>query len=228
VQPSLQVADASEVLVEPVAVLGAEVSLEPFGAVVDEVEYALAPVQVVDASVDFVGRALHEHAAVESRDAALGRDGDAAAGVRQGLHGDADMGNQGRDAGEVAEPLRRHLVERDAVAEGAAAGVRGGRQERLLARVPAVHAGMRHAAEDGQVAAVVSGLELPTWRPDGGTFFTNELSPRNCLHKRSVNKAPIRCPTAVARGTTAQCHRAACCRRAVAGVQGRAGRRESP
>jgi hypothetical protein len=41
VEPAFEVADAGEVLVEPIAVSGAKVFLEPFGAVVDKVSTLL-------------------------------------------------------------------------------------------------------------------------------------------------------------------------------------------
>ena len=68
---------------------------------------------------------------------------------------DVDAERQRREAREMADAFGDVLVERDGVAEPAAARMRRGGEEAVVRRMPAVHVGMRHAAEDGEVVAVL-------------------------------------------------------------------------
>ena len=56
----------------------------------------------------------------------------------------------------MADLLRGELIERNGVAETAAAGMRRGGEEAVVRRMTAVHVGMRHAAEDGELVPMIT------------------------------------------------------------------------
>src|SRR5439155_7688393 len=66
-----------------------------------------------------------------------------------------DTERERREPGEMPDALADVLVERDGVAEAAAARMRRGREEAIVRRMPAIHVGMRHAAEDGEIVAML-------------------------------------------------------------------------
>ena len=68
---------------------------------------------------------------------------------------DVDAEGERGEAGEVADVLGDVLVERDGVAEAAAAGMRRGGEEADVGGVAAVDVRVRDAAEDGEVVAVL-------------------------------------------------------------------------
>ena len=82
------------------------------------------------------------------------RDGHAGPRPRQAAAA-VDRQRQRREPRQRADPLGDELVERDRVAERTAGRVRGGGQEGDVRRVAAVHVRVRHAAEDGEVVAVL-------------------------------------------------------------------------
>ena len=55
-----------------------------------------------------------------------------------------------------SDPFRDQLVERDGVAEGGTAGMRGRRQKGRLRRMAAVHQRMRQAGEDRDLVAKIA------------------------------------------------------------------------
>ena len=69
------------------------------------------------------------------------------------LHVDAER--ERREPRQVADAFGDVLVERDGVAEAAAARMRRGGEEAVVRRMPAVHVGMRHAAEHGEIVAML-------------------------------------------------------------------------
>src|SRR6266487_4479272 len=54
----------------------------------------------------------------------------------------------------MPDALADVLVERDGVAEAAAARMRRGREEAVVCRMPPIHVGMRHTAENGEIVAM--------------------------------------------------------------------------
>ncbi len=58
----------------------------------------------------------------------------------------------------MADALGGELIERDRIAEAAAARMRRGGEEAVVRRVAAIHIGMRHAAENGEFIAVLAQL----------------------------------------------------------------------
>src|SRR5438445_7709948 len=55
----------------------------------------------------------------------------------------------------MPDALADVLVQRDGVAETAAARMRRGREEAVVRRMAAIHVGMRHAAEDREIVAML-------------------------------------------------------------------------
>ncbi len=66
-----------------------------------------------------------------------------------------DCQRERREPGQRTEVFGYQLVERQRVAEGAAARMRGHGEEADVCRVTAVHTRMRHAAHDGEIGAVL-------------------------------------------------------------------------
>src|SRR2546428_4425688 len=66
-----------------------------------------------------------------------------------------DTERERRNPREMPEALADVWVERNGVAESAAARMRRRREETVVRRVPAIHVGMRHAAEDREVVAML-------------------------------------------------------------------------
>src|SRR5262249_50144395 len=87
----------------------------------------------------------------------LARNEHATAGPRQTaqtlLHVHAKR--ERRKTREMSNLLRGELIKRDGVAEAAATRMRRGGEEAVVRRMPAVHIRMRHAAENGEVIAVL-------------------------------------------------------------------------
>ena len=136
-------AHAREVLIEPVAVGGADILLEFLRAVADEVEQAAPGLEVREALVNLLGLALHEHFLVERRGAALGRNADAASRVRHALPAlGTDEHDERGEARDEAESLGDELIERDAALESGRAGVRRRGEECFLGFVRTVHIGV--------------------------------------------------------------------------------------
>src|SRR4051812_33147575 len=115
-----EVAHAGEVLVEAALVAGAEVALEIAGLIRHGIEDASAGVELADLRVDLLGRPLKEKLAEDTGGALFRRDRDAGACPGESAGADIDAEGERGEAGEGADALRDELVERDAVAEGAA------------------------------------------------------------------------------------------------------------
>lgn len=120
----------------------------------DGVEDAFAGVELLNLGGDLLGVALEKELLEDFGRFVFRRNGDAGARPREaaaaGIYTEGDR----REAGERADLLGDLLIERDGVAEGAAAGVRRGREKADVGGVAAIDVGMRDTAEDGEVLAV--------------------------------------------------------------------------
>ena len=151
----LQIAHAGEVLVEARAIARADARLQIFGLAGDRVEDAAAGVELADLRVDLRGAALQEHLLEYGRRFVFRRNGDAGAGPGKAAIARVDGEGEGRKAGEDADLLGDVLIERDGIAEGAAAGMGRGGQEADVGGMSAIHVGMRDAGEDAEIVAVL-------------------------------------------------------------------------
>ncbi len=130
---------------------------------------------------------------------ALRRDRDARAGPRQAAAA-VDRQGERREPRQHPDPFGHELVERDRVPERAAGRVRGRGQEADVRRVAAVHERVRHAAEHGEVGAVL--LEEFQVRRGGVVAArvrrgrTAGAARRGCCRCRTSAAAPGRRPTA--------------------------------
>ena len=99
---------------------------------------------------------MQKHPAKDLRGFFLARDEHARAGPRETpqplLHVDAQR--ERREPREVPDAFADVLVQGNGVAETAAARMRGRSQETIVRRMAAVHVGMRHAAEHGEIVPV--------------------------------------------------------------------------
>jgi len=156
-QAHFEIAHAGEVLVQALLVTGAHTLLEPAHLIRHRVHDALPELEPALLLAHLVGGAAHEQLLEHRRGLVLAGDQRAGIGPRQAAlaTSDIDPQGQGGEAGEVADVLRGILVERDGVAEAAIAGVRGGGEEAVVGRMPAIHERMGDAAEDGEVIAVL-------------------------------------------------------------------------
>ena len=154
--PLLQFAHAREILVEPVAVVRTDAALQGLRLVGHGIEDATAELQLAHLVRLLRLGPLDEEMAEDFRSLLIARDEHAGAGPRKTAHAllDVDAEVQGREPRQMPDALGDVLVERDGVAEAAAARMRRGGEEAVVRRMPAVHVRMRHAAEDGQVVAV--------------------------------------------------------------------------
>ena len=107
---------------------------------------------------------MDEHLAEQRRGAVLGgqqhavaRPGEAAVRLVD-VHAEVERGK----SRHLAELLGGELIERDLIAEAALRRAARGGEEAVLGAVPAVHAGMREAAEDREVVAELG--QLPRGR----------------------------------------------------------------
>ena len=152
----LEVAHAGKILVEAGPVPAAGGPLQLPGLAGDGIEDALAAVELAHLRLHLGRRALHKEALEDVRHLFLARDEHAGAGPGQAAYAlfDVHAKRERREAGAVADPLGDILVERDRVAESAAAGMRRRRQETDVRRMPAVHVGMRNPAEYREILAV--------------------------------------------------------------------------
>ncbi len=98
--------------------------------------------------------ALKEHPPKQGRCAVFRRQQHAIASPRQAAVRLVDVHAevQCRKARELAELLHRKLVERDLIAKPALRRPACGREEAVLRAVSAIHIGMRHAAEEAELA----------------------------------------------------------------------------
>ena len=160
--PPLHLADAREILIDPVAVAGAERPAERRGPVGHAVENAAAGAKPVQLLLDGGRVAGHEERPVDLRRAVLSRHHHAAR--REGERLIAVLRHderQPRHAGVDADPLRGELVERDRVFEGGRAGVRRRCEKRRLGGMPARDIAVRRARHDRElVAKILEGLEV--------------------------------------------------------------------
>ena len=134
---------------------GADGALQLLGVAGDGVEDAFAGFELADLGLDLVGGALDEQLPEHLGRLVLRRNGDAGAGARQAARARVDGQRERREARERADALGDVLVERDGVAKRAAARVRRAGEEADVGRVAAIDVGMRHAAEDGEVFAML-------------------------------------------------------------------------
>jgi hypothetical protein len=127
------------------------------------VEDAPAGVELAHLRVDLLGRPLQEKLTKHARGAFLRRDRDAGARPGEAAGAGVDAKSQRGEASEVADALRDELVQRDGVAKRAAGRMRRGGEEGNVGGVAAIHVGMRHAAHDREVIAMVF-EKLEVWR----------------------------------------------------------------
>ena len=208
-QPLLEVAHAGEVLVEPVAVARRRGRAGGRCAWPATASRMLRPsVELADLRVD-LGRACPGGTSGGRRRRPSPRRGSARPmPVHERLRwprGDVDAERERGEPREVADPLGDVLVERDRVAEPAAAGVRRGGEEAVVGRVPAVDVGVRDAAEDGEVVAVLleqlqvgRGLVVAAGLPSGRT---TPAAGRGCCRCASIRRGGLSPASRLARRT---------------------------
>ena len=149
-------ADGGEIFVELFAVARGDALLEAAGFSLHGVHDALAVLEAAGLLGDFFGGAVDEQFFENFRRPVIGGHRDAAA--RDGQAG-AAVGGAEDEAAEARggrEFLEHELVEGNGVAKTARARMRRGGEKARLAGMSAVHVGMRHAGEDGEIAAQVA------------------------------------------------------------------------
>ena len=157
-QPVLEVADAGEVLVEAVAVARRRRRAAGPAPGRPRRRGCSGRVELADLRFDFCLACPARNSCRKTSEAFSSQGiSDAGAGPGEAALALLDVDAEGErgEAGQVADPLGDVLVERDGVAEAAAARVRGGGEEAVVGGVAAVDVGVRDAAEDGEVVAVV-------------------------------------------------------------------------
>ena len=154
-EPLLQVADAGEVLVEPLAIPRAHTPLQPLRLIRDRVHDAAAERQFARLCLDLLRRAAEEQPLEDLGRPVLAGNEHASRRPRQAAcalrHVDAER--ERRITRQVPDTLGDVLVEGDAVAEAAARRMRRGRQEADVRRVAAIHIGVHDAAAHGEIVA---------------------------------------------------------------------------
>jgi hypothetical protein len=120
-QAILEAAHAREILLDPVAILRAELLLQSFRLHRDGVEDAACVVQFLDLRGDPGLGALEEKLLVDFRRFVLRWHGDAGARGRKTAGATVDRERQRGKTPDHADALGDHLIKRDRVAEAAAA-----------------------------------------------------------------------------------------------------------
>src|SRR5262249_8332709 len=149
----LQVADAGDVLVEPVAVVRADLRAQRSGLVADVIQDASAVPESVYLGPDFVGPAVEEKPGEHLR-RRRGR-GHERAGPGPGEAGALARQGQAWESRAATDMFGRELIDRDRVPEPGASGPLHPGQEagRGLVGEPRTHPGMRQARHHREVAA---------------------------------------------------------------------------
>ena len=135
--------------------------LQILGLPGDRVQDAPPSVELADLRVDLRRAPLQEQLLEHPARFVLRRNRHARAGPRQAARAPVDRQRQRREPRQHPDPLGDVLVERNRVAERAAARMRRRGQEADVRRMAAIHVRVRHAAEHGEVVAVLlQGLQV--------------------------------------------------------------------
>ena len=161
----LEITHAGQVLVEPFAVARANLPLQAARLGGHRVHNTLTDGEPAHLRGDLRRRAGDKETPEDLAWLILGRDHYPATRPGEAVLPllNVDPHREGGETGQVADPLRRKLIERDRVAESAAARVRRTGQEAVVRRMAGVDVRMPDAAEDGEVVPVGTEL-LEVWR----------------------------------------------------------------